>query len=89
MEEMSIPLRAIAHEPTELEFHIPPVSNSSRPQVGAGIAGRSSRIRRSVARCDHDSSGTRWCEAMRGSATKSPMVAPSMMMKPISAAIAA
>ena len=39
--------------------------------------------------CGHDSLGARWWAAMRGSATKSPMVAPTMMMKPMRAAIAA
>src|ERR1035437_10291961 len=34
------PLRASTHEVTEFEFHISPVSNSSRPQTGVGMDGR-------------------------------------------------
>ena len=41
---VSRPLRASTHDTTEFEFHISPVSSSSRPHTGVGIVGRSSRI---------------------------------------------
>jgi hypothetical protein len=40
---MSTPLHASTHDTTEFEFHISPVSNSSRPQTGVGMHGNRSR----------------------------------------------
>ncbi len=42
----SIPLRAITHAITEFEFHISPVSSSSRPHTGVGTRGTTSSTRR-------------------------------------------
>ena len=43
---VAIPLRAIAHAITELEFHISPVPSSSRPHTGVGTRPITSRRRR-------------------------------------------
>ena len=40
---MLAPLRARTQETIEFEFHISPVSNSSRPHTGVGIDGNVSR----------------------------------------------
>ena len=45
MGAVSIPLRAISHEISELEFHLSPALSSSRPHTGVGTCGTSSRIR--------------------------------------------
>jgi hypothetical protein len=48
IDSMSIPLRAISHAITEFEFHMSPVSRSSRPDTGVGTWGT-----RGVGACRH------------------------------------